>query len=129
MIDGKLGVAIDGAGQVAYAHAASWKKNPHAKIVSVGSRRRESAQKLVDALKLDCRVHDTFEQALADPEVDIVNLSGPNFVHTPQGIAAAKAGKHILMEKPMCHTMDENRALRDAVVAAGARSVVSFVLR
>lgn len=129
MIDGKLGVAIHGVGQVAFAHAASWRKNPHVKIVSVGSRRRESAQRLVDSIGLDCRIHDTFEQALADPEVDIVNLSGPNFVHTPQGIAAAKAGKHILMEKPMCHTMDENLALCEAVAAGGVRSVVSFVLR
>jgi predicted dehydrogenase len=129
MIDGKLGVAIHGCGQVAYAHAASWLKSAHAKIVSVGSRRRETAQRLVDKMKLDCTVHDDFEQVLRDGRVDIVNLSGPNHVHTPQGIAAAQAGKHILMEKPMCLSMEENRTLRDAVQQAGVRSVVSFVLR
>lgn len=129
MKNGILGVAIHGVGQVAYAHAASWIKNPHARIVSVGSRRRESAQKLVDHFGLDCRVHDSFDQILADDDVDIVNLSGPNHVHTPQGIAAAEAGKHLLIEKPMCLTMDENRALRDAVARAGVKSVVSFVLR
>ncbi|NOX56500.1 MAG: Gfo/Idh/MocA family oxidoreductase [Planctomycetes bacterium] len=129
MIDGKLGVAIHGAGQVAYAHAASWQKNPHTKIVWVTSRRKESAQRLVDQLGLDCRVGDDYEQVLADPEVDIVNLSGPNHVHTPQAIAAAQAGKHLLIEKPMCISMDENRQLRDAVAEAGVKSVVSFVLR
>jgi predicted dehydrogenase len=129
MIDGKLGVAIHGVGQVAYAHAASWLKNPKVKIVSVGSRRRESAEQLVRKLGLDATIHDDYDQMLHDDRVDIVNLSGPNFVHTPQGIAAARSGKHILMEKPMCHTMDENRALRDAVASAGVRSVVSFVLR
>jgi len=129
MIDGKLGVAIHGVGQVAYAHAASWLKNPHARIVSVGSRRRESAEKLAARFNLDCSIHERFEDALADPRVDIVNLSGPNQVHTPQGIAAAKAGKHILMEKPMCLSMEENAALREAVAQAGVRSVVSFVLR
>jgi predicted dehydrogenase len=129
MIDGKLGVAIHGAGQVAYAHAASWLKNPHAQIVSVTSRRRQSAQRLVDKLGLDCQVGDDYEKVLADPRVDVVNLSGPNHVHTPQGIAAAKAGKHLLMEKPMCLSMEENRRLRDAVAAAGVKSVVSFVLR
>ncbi len=129
MIDGKLGVAIHGVGQVAYAHAASWLKNPHARIVSVGSRRRESAEKLVAKCGLDCSIHERFEDVLADPRVDIVNLSGPNQVHTPQGIAAAKAGKHILMEKPMCLSMEENAALREAVAKAGVRSVVSFVLR
>ncbi len=129
MIDGKLGVAIHGAGQVAYAHAASWLKNAQVKIVSVSSRRRESAERLARKLGLDCAIYDDFDQVLRDGRVDIVNLSGPNDVHTPQGIAAAKAGKHMLMEKPMCLSMDENRALGDAVAKAGVRSVVSFVLR
>ena len=125
----KLGVAIHGAGQVAYAHAASWLKNPHAQIVSVTSRRRQSAQRLVDQLGLDCRVGDDFDRVLADERVDVVNLSGPNHVHTEQGVAAAEAGKHLVVEKPMCLSMDENRALRDAVARAGVKSVVSFVLR
>ncbi len=129
MQDGKLGVAIHGVGEVAYAHAASWKKCPKARIVSVSSRRRESAQALVDRLGLDCPVRDSYEQVLADSAVDIVNLSGPNQVHTPQGIAAAEAGKHLMIEKPMCLTMEENRALRAAVTKAGVKSVCSFVLR
>jgi len=129
MDDGKLGVAIHGAGQVADAHAASWLKNPHVKIVWVTSHRKESAQRLADQFELDCNVGTDYEQVLADDRVDIVNLSGPNHVHTPQGVAAAEAGKHILMEKPMCISMEENRALRDAVARAGVKSVVSFVLR
>ncbi len=129
MIDGKLGVAIHGAGQVAYAHAASWLKNPQVQIVSVSSRRPESARRLVERLGIDCEVGDSFDRILADERVDIVNVSGPNHVHTPQGIAAAEAGKHLLMEKPMCLSMEENRALRDAVARAGVKSVVSFVLR
>lgn len=129
MEDGKLGVAIHGAGWVAGAHAASWLKNPHARIVSVSSRRKESARKLADQFHLDCAVRDDFDEVLRDDRVDIVNISGPNHVHTSQGIAAAQAGKHMLMEKPMCLSMEENRALRDAVAQAGVRSVVSFVLR
>lgn len=129
MKNGKLGVAIHGAGNVARAHAASWKKNPRVEIVSVGSRRRETAQRLIDELGLGCPATDDFDAVLADPRVDVVNLSGPNHVHAAQGIAAAKAGKHVLVEKPMAISMDENRALREAVHRAGVRSVVSFVLR
>lgn len=124
-----LGVALHGCGEVARAHVASWKRNPHVRIVSVGSRRRASAEQLVRETDLDCEIHERFEDVLADPQVDIVNLSGPNHVHAPQGIAAAEAGKHILIEKPICLSMDENRRLRDAVAANGVRSVVSFVLR
>jgi len=128
-MDKKLGVAIHGVGDVAFAHAASWLRNPHVQIVSVSSRKRESAQRLIDQFGLDCPARDNFDEVLADPRVDIVNLSGPNQVHTPQGIAAADAGKHVLVEKPMAITMDENRALRDAVARAGVKSIVSFVLR
>ena len=129
MIDNKLGVAIHGVGDVAHAHAASWLKNSRVKIVHVSSRRRESAQRLVDKLGLNCTVGDDFTEILRDDRVDIVNISGPNHVHAEQGIAAAKAGKHILIEKPICLSMAENRILRDTVVKAGIKSVVSFVLR
>ena len=129
MTDGKLGVAIHGAGQVAHAHAASWLRNPHVRIVSISSRRRQSAQRLVATLGIDCTVRDSYDEVLCDERVDIVNISGPNHVHAAQAIAAAEAGKHLLVEKPMCLSMEENRALREAVARAGVRSVVSFVLR
>jgi predicted dehydrogenase len=129
MADRKLGVAIHGVGQVAYAHAASWLRNERAEIVSVSSRNRQTAERMVEQLGLGCHVRDRYEDVLADPRVDIVNLSGPNHVHTPQGIAAAQAGKHLLMEKPMCLSMEENQNLRNAVDQAGVQSVVSFVLR
>jgi len=128
-MDKKLGVAIHGVGDVAFAHAASWLRNPHVQIVSVSSRRRESAQRLIDKYGLACPARDNVDEVLADPRVDIVNISGPNQIHTPLGIAAAQAGKHLLVEKPMAITLDENRALRDAVARAGVKSIVSFVLR
>jgi predicted dehydrogenase len=129
MIDGKLGVAIHGVGQVAFAHAASWLKNPHARIVRVSSRNKASAQRLADKFNLDCTLGDDFGEVLRDDRVDIVNISGPNHVHAEQGIAAAEAGKHVLIEKPMCISMAENRALRDAVAKARVKSIVCFVLR
>jgi len=125
----KLGVAIHGVGDVAYAHAASWCKNPQVEIVSVSSRRPESAQRLVDKFGLRCCVPRSFDEVLQDPRVDIVSLSGPNHVHAEQAIAAAAAGRHVLVEKPMALSMADNRAVRDAVARAGVKSLVSFVLR
>ena len=129
MIDGKLGVAIHGAGDVAHAHALSWMKNPHVRIVSISSRNPDTARRLAARVGLDCAIPERFEDVLADDRVDIVNVSGPNHVHAEQGIAAAEAGKHVLVEKPMVLSMDENRRLRDAVAKAGVKSIVSFVLR
>ena len=66
-------------------------------------------------LHLDCTIHDDYEQVLADDRVDIVNMSGPNHVHAEQAIAAAKTGRHLLVEKPMALSMEENARLREAV--------------
>ncbi|MBN1910667.1 MAG: Gfo/Idh/MocA family oxidoreductase [Pirellulales bacterium] len=129
MNERKLGVAIHGAGDVAHAHAMSWRKNPHVEIVSISSRTRASGERLAQSVGVDCLIRTDYTEVLADPDVQIVNISTPNHVHAEQGIAAARAGKHLLIEKPMALTADENRALRDAVVESGVKSVCSFVLR
>lgn len=127
--DHRMGVAIHGAGSVARAHAASWKKNPHVQLVSISSNRTDSAQRLAEELGLACRVGDSLEDVLRNDRVEVVDLTGPNHVHAEQGIAVANSGRHLLIEKPMAMTAEENRALRDAVASAGVKSVVSFVLR
>ncbi len=127
--DRKLGVAIHGVGEVAYAHAASWLKNPHVEIVSVSSRNPHSAKALADKFNLSCSLPASYEEVLRNERVDIVNISGPNQVHFEQAVAAAESGHHILVEKPMVLTMDQNRTLRDAVAKGKVKSIVSFVLR
>ena len=129
MENGKLGVAIHGAGWVAGAHAVSWRKNPHVEIVSIGARHRERAERFAERFGLHCAVRTSLDEVLADPRVDIVDIAGPSHVHAEQGMAAARAGKHILVEKPIALTMEENRALRDAVAEAGVKSITSFVAR
>jgi predicted dehydrogenase len=129
MEDGKLGVAIHGAGWVAGAHAASWRKNPHVQVVSVSDLFKDRAQRLVEAHGLEASVRDDYDEVLGDDRVDVVDVCGPSHVHAEQGIAAAEAGKHVLVEKPVALSMDENRRLRDAVARAGVKSLAGFVLR
>ncbi len=129
MHDGKLGVAIHGAGWVAGAHAASWKKNPHANVVSVSDVDLERARRFAAEHGLDCAVRDDYPAVLADGFVDLVDVTSPSHVHAEQGMAAAEAGKHVLVEKPIALSMDENRRLRDAVGRAGVKSLASFCLR
>jgi predicted dehydrogenase len=129
MQDPKLGVAIHGAGWVAGAHVLSWKKNPHVEVVSISDAYRERAQQFADRNGLGCDVRDSYEDVLADERVHIVDITGPSFVHAEQGIAAAQAGKHVLVEKPIALSLEENRDLRDAVAEAGVKSITSFVAR
>ena len=125
----KLGVAIHGAGWVASAHVRSWMKNQHVQVVSIGDIDLGRAQQFAEDHGLSCPARDNLEAALADERVDIVDISGPSHVHAEQGIAAARAGKHVLVEKPIALTMAENRALRDAIAQANVKSITSFVTR
>jgi predicted dehydrogenase len=68
--------------------------------------------------------HQTYAQALADPQVDAVVLATPHSLHSPQVIAAAKAGKHVFCEKPFALT----RADAEAAVAATAKAGVTLGL-
>jgi predicted dehydrogenase len=63
--------------------------------------------------------HQTYAQALADPQVDAVVLATPHSLHSPQVIAAAKAGKHVFCEKPFALTKADAAAAVAATTKAG----------
>ena len=64
-----------------------------------------------------------------DPAIDVVDIATPNHLHAEIAIAAAKAGKHIISEKPLARTSEEARAMLDAVVEAGVLHMVAFNYR
>lgn len=63
------------------------------------------------------------------PDIDVVDVSSPGWAHKDQVIAAAKAGKHIICEKPIANTLKEAQAMADAVKKAGVTSLVMFNYR
>jgi predicted dehydrogenase len=65
------------------------------------------------------RLHQTYEQVLADPQVDAVILATPHSLHSPQVIAAAQAKKHVFCEKPFALTRADAQAAVDATTRAG----------
>src|SRR4029077_17479274 len=69
-------------------------------------------------------LHTTYDAALADPQVDAVVLATPHSLHSPQVIAAAKAGKHVFCEKPFALT----KAEAEAAVAATTQAKVTLGL-
>ena len=57
--------------------------------------------------QLGCRTYASFDEVIADSTVDLVILATPNALHAPQAIAAMSAGKHVVVDKPMCLSVDE----------------------
>ena len=125
----KYGIGIHGAGWVAGAHIAAYKADPRAEVIAISSRKEASAKRLAHETDcLDASIYTNYDELLADPRVDVISICTPNFLHADETIRAAKAGKHMLIEKPVALTVDELRASRDAVREAKVKTVVGFVL-
>ncbi len=125
----KLGVLIHGAGWVSTQHISSFINNPQTEIVAISSRTKAGAEKRASESGLSVPCFDSYEEALALPDVDIVSICTPQHLHAANVIAAAKAGKHMAIEKPVATSIEDLHAMQSAVSEAGVKTVVSFVLR
>lgn len=70
-----------------------------------------------------------WEEVVNRPDIDIVDICTPNFLHPPIAIAAAKAGKHIVCEKPLANTLKEANAMLTAADKAGVKHMCGFSYR
>jgi predicted dehydrogenase len=130
MKDKKYGVLVHGAGWVSGQHIAAFSRNPHTEIVAISSRKQASAQARADEAGLrGIGIYDNYEAALKHEGIDIVSICTPQHLHCENVLAAAAAGKHLVIEKPIGNSLDEMRQMRDAVRKAGVKTIVSFVLR
>ncbi|SBS70039.1 Gfo/Idh/MocA family protein [uncultured Microbacterium sp.] len=85
-------------------------------VAAVGSRSTDSARAFADQYGIP-RAHGSYDDLIADPDVDIIYIATPHSHHLEPAVAALEAGKHVLIEKPVTLDADEATAIRD--VAAG----------
>lgn len=83
----------------------------HSEVVAIASRDLSRAEDAARRLGIP-RAYGSYEAMLADPEIDAVYNPLPNHLHVPMTLAAARAGKHVLCEKPIAITGDEAAQLR-----------------
>lgn len=95
-------------------------------VFAIASRSPERARQQADALGIP-HSYGTYEAMLADPEVDAIHLSLPNFLHLEWVLAAVAAGKHVLCEKPMAITARDAQQMVDAARAAGVLLAEAFM--
>ena len=126
----KLGVGIVGTGWVSGEYIRAFEAEPRTEVRALVSRDKERAHAKAEEYKLQrARAYEHLDKMLDDPGIQIVVLATPHHLHVPQGIAAAKAGKHMVIEKPVALNLEGLRELQAAVHAAKVKTVVSFVLR
>lgn len=127
MSDLKIGIV--GLGWVAGAHIETFKHVKGAAVTAVSSRRPQDPAALKAQYGVPLKVYTTYEEMLADPEIDVIDICTPHPLHPEQAIAAANAGKHLIIEKPIALNWEDAKRVRDAIKANGVKAMVCFEVR
>jgi predicted dehydrogenase len=103
-------------------------KADRCRIVAIGSRDAARAGEVARRYGIP-HTHGSYAALLADPDVDAVYIPLPNHLHRPWAIAAARAGKHVLCEKPLAMTADDAQEMVDVAAASGVVLMEAFMYR
>lgn len=122
-----LGVAIVGTGFIGPVHLEALRRNA-IRVIGLVEASYESASKKAAKLGIP-RAYASFEEMLADPEIHVVHLATPHYLHFSQAKAALLAGKHVLCEKPLAMTSTESAELVELASQTGLVNAVNFNLR
>ncbi|MFD4502377.1 Gfo/Idh/MocA family protein [Streptomyces sp. NPDC058457] len=131
-----VGVAVVGFGWMGRVHSQAYQRVPHhfpqlpvrAELVAVAEEVPGRAEEAAAQFGFASTTRD-WRDVAADPRVQAVSITAPNFLHREIGIAMAEAGKHIWIEKPVGLTAEDARAVSEAVAKAGVRGTVGFNYR
>src|SRR6187397_2288099 len=94
-----IGLGIVGCGMISNFHAKAIADVRGVKLAACFDTRAESAEKFAAAN--GCTAYSDLTKMLADPKVDIVTIATPSGAHMEPAVAAARAGKHVIIEKPL----------------------------
>ena len=122
-------VGIVGYGWAATAHIAAINATSRGRVVAVCSSRPLDPAELAATHGGPIKAYRDLDAMLADPDLDVVDITSYPSRHRDQAVAAARAGKHLILEKPMATSPDEVRDIVAAAEAAGVKGCVCFECR
>ncbi|TVY09676.1 Gfo/Idh/MocA family protein [Paenibacillus cremeus] len=119
----KIKVAVIGCGAIAQRrHIPEYEQNPNVELVAFCDPVIERAEKYAE--KHGAKAYADYKELLAKEKVDAVSVCTPNALHAAVAIAAANAGAHVLVEKPMAGSAEEGRAMIEAASRNGVYLMV-----
>ena len=124
-----LRVALMGLGSYASRVADAMQTCSRAKLVGVISGTPSKIalwKQKYGLLPQHCYSYENFEEIVSNKEIDAVYVLTPNALHKDHTIALAKAGKHVICEKPMATTAQEGKEMVDACKAAGVQLLIGY---
>jgi predicted dehydrogenase len=125
----KHGFGIIGCGMIAEFHTRAINEIEGSQVVAAFSRTPTNGAKIAALAGGGCRVYDDLDAMLAHPGLDVVCICTPSGAHMEPSVQAAKAGKHVVVEKPLEITLARCDAIINACDEAGVRLCTIFPSR
>ena len=127
MIEKRLNFALVGCGMIGKVHAEALGSLDEASLSGVWDMNPDSAASFAQMYGVEA--FSTFEDLLSSPDVDAVCICTPSQIHKEQAIAALRAGKHVVLEKPMAITSSDALEIFEEVKKSGKMLTVIFQTR
>ena len=125
MTNRRLNVGVIGVGLQGESHVNNYASFANAKLVAVADLKEERVKEIAKKYNVPHAFTD-YRDLLALKEVEAVSIVLPDHLHLAPGVAAARAGKHILMEKPLATSVADGEKIAAAVRKAGVRFMINF---
>src|SRR5256885_11314064 len=125
----KYNVGVIGYGWVATAHIPAINATTLGQVTAVYSSRELDSNELSLKYGGSIAAYNDLDAMLADPDIDAVSVCSYPYDHAKQVVAAAKAGKHLIIEKPLCLSLKDLRAMQKAIQQAKIKTCVCFECR
>ena len=122
-------VGMVGYGWAAGAHIGALDLIDGFEVAAICTSRELDAAELERAHGRPIEIVRDLDELLARPDIDVIDLCSRSNLHASQAIAAARAGKHLIIEKPVSLSLEDLRAVEEAVRAAGVRTCVCLQVR
>jgi predicted dehydrogenase len=123
-----VGMGLVGPGFVALHHIDAVRRLGDVDVVAIAGSTLEGTRRKAQHSKIE-RAYGDFNELIADPDIQVVHNTTPNHLHFAVSMAAFRAGKHVISDKPLAPNSTEGKLLRDAALASGVAHVVTFNYR
>ncbi|GGD49745.1 Gfo/Idh/MocA family protein [Paenibacillus nasutitermitis] len=121
-------IAVIGAGSISEAHLKAYDRNSDAKLYAICDLNVERANAAARKYGI-ANIYTDYRELLADPSIEAVSICTWNNKHAEMAIAAIEAGKHVLVEKPLCRTVEEALQIQRAVRSSNKILQIGYVRR
>ncbi len=116
-------IGIVGLGLVAYSHLKGYRSHPAAEVAAVCDLDAGRAQGFAEENRIP-KVYTSFDELLADPKINVVDIATPTHLHSTMAAQAAAAGKHVHCEKPFCRYTGEGLEACRSAAQKGVKLMV-----